>query len=119
MYDWYNIMTDTLYSELLWIARNAGLKDGWAWFRFKEVSATSPTKQELAYKPSIPAQSLISGAKNHMSEYRYNKLLRAYEWAKMPEEEKAKIVNERKQAKKFKARAFQALDAHRPKLENL
>ena len=95
----------TLYRELLWIAKKAQIRTGWAYYRYKEITGKAPNEKG---NPIRPSESLICDVQAHMNKFAYSKLAKAYADSLLTSDQK-----------KIKSRAWRELDANRPRLEDL
>lgn len=111
--------TKTLYRELLWIARRAGIKDGWAYYRFKEMMERDPTIDEKKGEPIRPNENLVIYCGMFMSDYAYKVLERAYNASYIKEKEERERRARHAAGKKIKATVWRELDFGRPRLDDL
>lgn len=97
----------TLYRELLWIARRAGLKDGWAYYMYKDITGDKPNSSGKQ-SPIMPPEALLYDVKPHMNKFAFSKVCNMYANKMLTAEQK-----------KIKSDAWRVLDANRPKLEDM
>lgn len=99
--------TKTLYRNLLWIARRAGLKDGWAYYMYKDITGDKPNSSGKQ-SPIMPLEALLYDVKDHMNKFAFSKACKAFADKLLTADQK-----------KIKSDAWRELDAKRPKLEDL
>lgn len=109
------IHDDTLYRQLLWITHKAGIKPGWAWYRYQDITGKKPIDSERG-APVRPMEPLLSEAKPHMNRKAFAKVCKAWADAMITKEQREARKSE---ASKIKATVWRELDYGRPRLDDL
>lgn len=118
-------MADTLYRELLWIAQHAGIRPGWAYYRYKEITGKDPERgSKITFRPS---EDTLQHARGHINPTAFGKVLKVWADRKLAKERKdsrevAKLSRELedlRNASKIKSQVYRELDLNRPPWEDL
>lgn len=98
-------VSKTLYRNLLWIAGKAGIRPGWAYHRYLEMTNKTPNETGTPVRPS---EALLEDVRSHMNKYAYARVCKAFA--------DSLLTNEQK---RMKSEAWKVLDQNRPRFDDL